>query len=403
MRGLLPIAVAAAAIASGVADLSRRQPQRGRDRRRAAAVSGRHARSMRRGCLTQPAPGAGRDATPRRRRATSTTDRRDWTSPTCAARRSGGARWRSRRPARITCCSAARRAPARRCWRGGCRGCCRRCRSTRRSRSRRFIRSPGLLPPGAGLVRTRPFRAPHHTCSDIALVGGGSHPRPGELSLAHHGVLFLDELPEFSRRVLETLRQPLEQGVGAHRARRAGGDLSRAGHARRRDESVSVRVLTGSRQRTCRCPPAAVERYRRRLSGPLRDRFDLGLDLPAVPWAEIAAARPASRRRPCGRGSSRPAAASSIGRAALNGRPRGTGSSRRHCAAGDTGRRKPARPGRPPVRIKRSGRDARTTRGPDDRRPGGRPPASTRATWQRPCTSACRIASLQAEIPGKTG
>jgi len=144
----------------------------------------------------------------------------------------------------------------------------------------------GLLAPGCGLIRTRPFRAPHHTCSDVALVGGGSAPRPGELSLAHCGVLFLDELPEFSRRVLETLRQPLEQGI-VHIARAA------------RSVTFPARVMlvgamnpcpcgfAGSATRTCRCPPGAVDRYQRRLSGPLQDRFDLSVPLPAVPWRDI--------------------------------------------------------------------------------------------------------------------
>ncbi len=144
----------------------------------------------------------------------------------------------------------------------------------------------GLLAPGVGLMRARPFRAPHHTCSDVALVGGGSSPRPGELSLAHAGVLFLDELPEFSRRVLETLRQPLEQGV-VHIARAA------------RSVTFPARVMLvgamnpcpcgyyGSPSRTCRCPPAAVDQYCRRLSGPLHDRFDLSVELQPVPWRDL--------------------------------------------------------------------------------------------------------------------
>jgi magnesium chelatase family protein len=144
----------------------------------------------------------------------------------------------------------------------------------------------GLLAPGNGLIHARPFRAPHHTCSDVALVGGGSAPRPGELSLAHLGVLFLDELPEFSRRVLETLRQPLELGV-VHIARAA------------RSVTFPARVMlvgamnpcpcgyAGSAQRICRCPPGVIDRYQRRLSGPLQDRFDLSVPLPAVPWHEL--------------------------------------------------------------------------------------------------------------------
>ncbi|HEY7475123.1 MAG TPA: YifB family Mg chelatase-like AAA ATPase [Vicinamibacterales bacterium] len=144
----------------------------------------------------------------------------------------------------------------------------------------------GLLPPGGGLLRSRPFRAPHHTCSDVALVGGGSIPRPGELSLAHGGVLFLDELPEFSRRVLETLRQPLEQGV-VHIARAARSSSFPA-------EIMLVAAMNPcpcgfatDRTRTCRCSPSTIERYRRRLSGPLRDRFDLTVEVQAVPWREV--------------------------------------------------------------------------------------------------------------------
>lgn len=145
----------------------------------------------------------------------------------------------------------------------------------------------GVLRPGAGLVTEPPFRAPHHTCSDIALVGGGSNPRPGELSLAHHGVLFLDELPEFSRRTLETLRQPIEQGV-VHIARAA-----RAVTFPSRTMLVAAMNpcpcgLAGSQGPRCRCAEGVAARYQRRTSGPLLDRFDLRLDLPAVPWAAIA-------------------------------------------------------------------------------------------------------------------
>jgi magnesium chelatase family protein len=144
----------------------------------------------------------------------------------------------------------------------------------------------GLLPAGGGLIRIPPFRAPHHSCSDVALVGGGSVPRPGELSLAHGGVLFLDELPEFSRRVLESLRQPLEQGT-VHIARAS------------RSVILPARVMLvgamnpcpcgyfGDLQRPCRCPPPMVDRYQRRLSGPLRDRFDLTVEVQAVPWQEM--------------------------------------------------------------------------------------------------------------------
>ena len=140
----------------------------------------------------------------------------------------------------------------------------------------------GLLPRGAGLLTDRPFRAPHHTISDIALIGGGAQARPGEVSLAHHGVLFLDEMLEFTRHVLEVLRQPLEDGsVVIARAARTAMFPARF-------------VLVGAMNpcpcgfatdpaRECRCTPQQVARYRSRLSGPLRDRLDLTVDVPALP------------------------------------------------------------------------------------------------------------------------
>jgi magnesium chelatase family protein len=140
----------------------------------------------------------------------------------------------------------------------------------------------GLLPPEAGLMTTRPFRAPHHTISDVALVGGGTHPRPGELSLAHAGVLFLDEMPEFERRALEVLRQPLEEG--RVRIARAAASV----------EFPALVTLVGAMNpcpcgyfghplRACRCAPPQREKYAARISGPLLDRIDLRVDVPWVP------------------------------------------------------------------------------------------------------------------------
>ncbi len=146
----------------------------------------------------------------------------------------------------------------------------------------------GLLPAGAALITERPFRAPHHSISDAGLVGGGSVPRPGEVSLAHGGVLFLDELPEFHRHVLESLRQPLEDGVVT---------VSRA--AARLTFPARVTLVAamnpcpcghlGDPARACRCPEPLIERYLARLSGPLLDRIDLHLRVPAVPYLELLA------------------------------------------------------------------------------------------------------------------
>jgi magnesium chelatase family protein len=144
----------------------------------------------------------------------------------------------------------------------------------------------GLIPPGAGLLAERPFRAPHHTISDAALVGGGAQPRPGEVSLAHHGVLFLDEMPEFERRVLDAMRQPLEEGrITVSRAARSVVFPARF---------MLVAAMNpcpcgylGGATRPCRCTPAQVAKYRSRISGPLRDRIDLIVEVDAVPISAL--------------------------------------------------------------------------------------------------------------------
>ncbi len=149
----------------------------------------------------------------------------------------------------------------------------------------------GLLGAGTQLLSARPFRAPHHTISDVALVGGGQMPRPGEISLAHHGVLFLDEMPEFSRHVLEVLRQPLEEGC-VRVARAARTAVFPARFMLIGAMNPCPCGYAGDPQRACRCAPAQVARYSSRLSGPLRDRIDLTVQVGAVPPRELQELRP---------------------------------------------------------------------------------------------------------------
>lgn len=173
-------------------------------------------------------------------------------------------------------------------------------------------RLPGILPPlsfeesldvsriysvigseksGSVIIRERPFRAPHHTISDVAMIGGGRHPKPGEVSLAHRGVLFLDELPEYGKSSLEALRQPLEDGVVT---------VSRAsGSVRYPAACMLVAAMNpcpcgyyGDPERTCTCRPDQIARYRQKLSGPLLDRIDLHVEAPCVPYDELSTRMP---------------------------------------------------------------------------------------------------------------
>ena len=225
----------------------------------------------------------------------------------------------------------------------------------------------GLLG-GSALVSARPFRAPHHTVSTAGLVGGGPQARPGEIALAHNGVLFLDELLEYPRSVLESLRQPLEdRRVTIVRARRAVSYPT---------DFMLVAALNpcpcgylGSAVRTCTCSSTAIGGYRARLSGPLVDRIDLHVDVPALPYNQLAQSEPgestavvrrrveAARARQLGRGKrvERPAR---LGGAGLGGARR-----RR--------RARVARAGRPASGPVGPGHHPRPPRRPHHRRPRG--------------------------------
>ena len=146
----------------------------------------------------------------------------------------------------------------------------------------------GLLAPGQALVTRRPFRAPHHTASDAGLLGGGMNPSPGEISLAHHGVLFLDELPEFKRSALETMRQPLEDGKVT--ISRAAGTMTFPA------QFMLVAAMNptpdGKMPGESKSSPREIQNYLGRISGPLLDRIDLHIEVPAVKFRELSAAQP---------------------------------------------------------------------------------------------------------------
>ncbi len=155
----------------------------------------------------------------------------------------------------------------------------------------RIYSAVGRLKPGQPLLAVRPFRSPHHTISNAGLVGGGSTPSPGEISLAHNGVLFLDELPEFNRQTLEVLRQPLEDGTVTI-ARALSSVTFPANFMLIAALNPCPCGFRGDTRRNCHCSPPQIERYMSKISGPLLDRIDLHIEVPAVSFRELSGGTP---------------------------------------------------------------------------------------------------------------
>ena len=153
----------------------------------------------------------------------------------------------------------------------------------------------GNIPPGESIIKHRPFRSPHHTSSRIGLIGGGTKPKPGEISLAHRGVLFLDEFPEFPRHVLESLRQPMEDGIV---------QISRAVGTMQYPTKFTLVAAAnpcpcgyyGSKKKPCTCLPGQVSRYRKKLSGPILDRIDLHVEVPEVKLKKLTSDKPTGEK-----------------------------------------------------------------------------------------------------------
>ena len=151
----------------------------------------------------------------------------------------------------------------------------------------------GLLPPDKPLIKERPFRAPHHTISYAGLVGGGAVPRPGEVSMAHRGVLFLDELPEFGQRLIEVLRQPLEGLPREVSISRATGTVTYpASFMLVAAQNPCPCGYFGDPTHACTCSSSMITRYQKRISGPLMDRIDIHVDVPRVAFEKLTAVRP---------------------------------------------------------------------------------------------------------------
>lgn len=153
----------------------------------------------------------------------------------------------------------------------------------------------GNIPPGESIIKHRPFRSPHHTTSRIGLIGGGAKPKPGEISLAHRGVLFLDEFPEFPRHVLESLRQPIEDGI-VQISRASGAVIYPAKFILIAAANPCPCGWYGSVKKPCTCLPGHVSRYRKKLSGPILDRIDLHVEVPEVELKKLTSDKPSGKK-----------------------------------------------------------------------------------------------------------